>query len=177
MELMEELVTLIKSGMDWKSYEGKFSLSNRPPKDLFAQFVARRLKDKLEKTPSTLSLRIVRSEKNHLFLAGSIVNTDGEDRIAGEVVWMPNLNNFRGHLLINPPSGEELQHEEIEELRKQEWEFGKWKPKNPQQTHDHCRLCWVAFFEVINSEGYTDGYKWVCPKCYVEHLRTPLATV
>jgi hypothetical protein len=134
--------------------------------------VARKLKDRFEKTPLMLSLRIDRANKNHLFLSGIIPNADGEDRIAGEVVWMPNLNNFRGHLRINPPSGEVLLRQEIEELREQQWKFGKCTSRNPKQTHDHCRRCWDTFYAEEDSEGYTDGYNWVCHKCYIEHLST-----
>jgi hypothetical protein len=117
---MKDIISLVESGMDWRSYDRKFYFWDRPPREIFAHFVARKLKDKFEDTPSAVSLRIDRANRDHLFVVGTVLNAKGEDRIAGEVVWMPNLNSFRGHLLVNPLSGEELQRQEIDELRKQE---------------------------------------------------------
>ncbi len=176
---MKELVSLIESGMDCESYDRQFPFWRRPPKDLFLQFVAKRLKDKYTFMPSAMSLRVDRAwNGTHLYLIGSVHRDGEEDCVEGEVVWMPNLNNFRGHLLLNPPSGEELQLEEIEELKKQEWHLAKWTPINTKHTHDHCRICWQALYEERDEAevfGYTDGYDWVCQKCYVEHLQPSAA--
>jgi hypothetical protein len=175
---MKDFVSLVESGMDWRSYDRKFFFWDRPPREVFTRFVARKLKDKFDDTPSAVSLRIDRANRDHLFVVGTVLHDNSEDRIAGEVVWMPNLNNFRGHLLINPLSGEELPREEIEELRKQEWTLSKWKCRIPDETHGHCQICWETFYEEpgddAKPDGYTDGCDWVCLECYGEHL-SPVA--
>jgi len=129
--------------------------------------------------PSSISLGVDRAwNGNHLYVIGSVSRGAEEDRVEGEVVWMPNLNNFRGHLLLNPKSGEELQLEEIGELKKQEWHLAKWKSMNTEDTHEHCRICWQALYEKGDEAGmfgYTDGYDWVCQQCYVEHLQPSAA--
>jgi len=172
---MEELIPLIESGMDWKSYERQFSFWNRPPKESFVKFVAKRLDGKLASAPSDIFLNVDRAWDNHLYLIGSIRRGSETDHIQGEAVWLPNLKSFRGHLLVNPPSAEELQLEDIEELRKSEWHLEKWRANGkPEHTHNHCGICWQAIYETENQAegfGYTDGYDWICQKCYVEHLR------
>lgn len=172
---MEELMPLIEAGMDWKSYEPQFSFWNRPPKEAFIKFVAKRLDGKLASAPSEISLGVDRASGNHLYLIGSIHRGSETDHIQGEAVWLPNLESFRGHLLVNLPTAEEIQLEEIEELRKSEWHLEKWRvDEKSERTHDHCVICWQAIYETENqAEGlaYTNGYKWVCQKCYVEHLR------
>ena len=176
---MEELVSLIESGMDWESYDRHFTINGRPPRELFLRFVAKRLETEYTFTPSAISLRVDRAwNGNHLYLIGSVDRAGEEDRVEGEVVWMPNLNNFRGHLLINPPTAEELQLEEIEELKKHRWHLAKWAPTKAGHTHDHCGICWQALWgegDEAETYGYTDGHDWVCQKCYVEHLQSPAA--
>jgi len=93
---MKELASIIELGMDWESYDRQFPFWRRPPKDLFLQFVAKRLKDKYTLMPSAISLRVDRAwNGDHLYLMGSVHRGGEEDRVEGEVVWMPNLSNFR----------------------------------------------------------------------------------
>ncbi|MCL4523029.1 MAG: hypothetical protein M1453_05385 [Acidobacteria bacterium] len=49
--------------------------------------------------------------------------------------------------------------------------YAKW---SDSWEHDHCEACWQTFMEApsadVISEGYvtTDGYRWICPKCFDE---------
>jgi hypothetical protein len=45
--------------------------------------------------------------------------------------------------------------------------------------HDHCPFCHITVsdraYDGGITEGYTDGYNWVCPKCYRQHLEGEVA--
>ena len=166
---------MIEAGMDWNSYEQHLSFWDRPPREAFIKFVAKRLKGKLASGPIGISLGIDRSSNGHLYLTGTIRRGSETDRLWGEAVWMPKLKSFRGHLLINPPSAEEIEHEEIEHLRRSEWHLEKWRTNGkPEHTHDHCGICWHTLYETENQAegfGYTNGSDWVCQNCYTEHIQ------
>ena len=170
---MRKLDSLINLGMDWESFDHQFVDSDRPPREALIQFLVKRLSSKVIEVPVGVVIRIERAWGNHLYLTGTINKGSDVDRIQGEVVWLPRSHNFRGHLHLNMPSSVESCLEEIEVLRNSNWHIEKWQTKNESNKHDHCRICWQAIYETnneIEGTGYTNGYDWLCQKCYSEHL-------
>jgi hypothetical protein len=119
ININERMIRLIESGMDWESYERHFSFWNRPPRKAFVEFVDKRLAGKLASEPIEIKFSVSRGSANHLYLNGTVRRNSGFDHVEGEAVWLPTSQTFRGHLLINRPSAEELRRQEIEVLRKQ----------------------------------------------------------
>ncbi len=93
---------------------------------------------------------------------------------------------------------EKFEQQEAQWVREQEWTQEKWKKGpalihtsgrisffygqkfDPQYielvedgwTHDHCGICYQNLYETDepeHGEGYTNGYDWICSRCYLKH--------
>ena len=57
----------------------------------------------------------------------------------------------------------------------QEFDPAKYELVEEGWSHDHCPFCWVTISDETTpdsiAEAYTNGYDWVCPSCYVIHLK------
>jgi hypothetical protein len=172
---MNQLVVLLSTGMEWQSYSEQFSSNSIPPQDLFIGFIAERLSKELLELPSQITLRVDHASNNHLYIAGSMQRQNQPDIIQGEIVWLPNLNIFRGHILVNPPTGEELLRQDIENFNKMVWTKKRWQASEyPKDDHSHCNMCVQSIYET-DDENYGTGYfssgNWLCSKCFDKYIR------
>jgi len=174
-KFINQLAVLISIGMEWEGYSAQFSSTSMPPQDLFARFIATKLTEKLSELPSQITLRVDHALKNHLYIAGSMQRQNKPDIIEGEIVWLPNLNIFRGHIRVNPPTGEELLRQDIENFNNMVWTKKRWQASEyPKDDHSHCDMCVQSIYET-DDENYGTGYfssgNWLCNKCFEKYIR------
>lgn len=169
---MDDLASLVCAGVDWPTLAGFWG--PRAIREEFCAFIAGRLAPQLASAPTRVSLGVEHAWNHHVRLAGTVERGAERDRVAGEVVWLPRLGAFRGHVLLNPATAEELLAQDMAEYRAHEWRLEPWHPGGkPERTHDHCALCWRELYETDDPEhgsGYTDGAHWLCRRCYAEHI-------
>ena len=161
--------------MDWKTYSAQFSIDSTPPKELFTRFLAEKLTENIKGMPSQISLRIDHASGNHLYIVGSMQIQNQPDIIKGELVWLPKLHIFRGHVLVNPPTGYELLRQDIKNFNKMIWTKKKWqRSEHPKDDHDHCEICFQSIYETddetLGIGHFSDGH-WLCNACYEKYIK------
>jgi len=165
---MADLPALITRNSDLSGYTPR--CHGLPAIDSFVRFIAQRLEPELPSLPTEIAFAVER-RGNHVFkLSGDVSFGDDTKPVSGEIVWLPRMDCFRGHVLLDPAGKiNRMLAEDAAKCRTQSWTRKDWR--DDSADHTHCLLCMATISSVNGDDGFTFGYttdgrEWLCPTCH-----------
>lgn len=110
---MTEARSHFKFNLNEKTYESRLRkfmqrlrlVSKRPSKETFLEYVNGALQRQIPQEPAPIEtpLKVDFAWKNHLYVVGKVKTEPEGKSFGGELIWMPEENNFRGRINVRTP--------------------------------------------------------------------------